>query len=59
MPPLAVRAAKDAIGAALELPLSAGVAYERRNFHLLFGTEDQREGMRAFLEKRPPGWTGR
>jgi enoyl-CoA hydratase len=59
MPPLAVRAAKDAIAAADELPLSAGVAYERRNFHLLFGTEDQREGMSAFLEKRPPGWTGR
>jgi enoyl-CoA hydratase len=59
MPPLAVRAAKDAIAAADELPLSAGVAYERRNFHLLFGTEDQREGMTAFLEKRPPGWTGR
>jgi len=59
MPPLAVRAAKDAIAAADELPLSAGVAYERRNFHLLFGTDDQREGMTAFLEKRPPGWTGR
>jgi len=59
MPPLAVRAAKDAIAAADELPLSAGVAYERRNFHLLFGTEDQREGMTAFLEKRAPEWKGR
>jgi enoyl-CoA hydratase len=59
MPPLAVRAAKDAIAAADELPLSSGVALERKNFHLLFGTEDQREGMTAFLEKRVPEWKGR
>ncbi|HEX9043617.1 MAG TPA: enoyl-CoA hydratase-related protein [Candidatus Limnocylindrales bacterium] len=57
--PLAVLSAVDAIRAADELPLSAGVAHERRDFHLLFGTEDQREGMAAFLEKRRPSWKGR
>lgn len=59
MPPLAVRAAKEAVCAAEELPLARGVAFERRLFHLLFGTEDQREGMAAFLEKRSPTWRGR
>jgi enoyl-CoA hydratase/carnithine racemase len=59
MPPLAVLAAVDAIRAADEMPLSAGIAHERRIFHLLFGTEDQKEGMTAFLEKRTPRWRGR
>jgi enoyl-CoA hydratase len=59
MPPLAVLAAVDAIRAADELPLSAGIAHERGAFHRLFGTEDQREGMAAFLEKRTPVWRGR
>lgn len=58
-PPLAVAAAKDAIRAAGELPLADGLAYERRAFHALFATEDQREGMAAFLEKRRPAWRGR
>jgi enoyl-CoA hydratase len=57
--PLAVAAAKEAIKAATELPLSAGLEFERRTFFLLFGTEDQREGMAAFVEKRVPHWTGR
>ena len=57
--PLAVRAAKALVGAAMELPLSEGVARERAAFAELFGTEDQREGMRAFLEKRAPAWRGR
>ncbi len=59
MPPLAVRAATAAVRAADELPLAEGVRFERRLFHLLFGTEDQREGMTAFLEKREPSWRGR
>ena len=58
-PPLAVRVAKDSIRSASELPLAAGLELERRNFFALFGTEDQREGMAAFDEKRPPTWTGR
>jgi len=59
MPPLAVRAAKRSVLAAAELPLSAGLRAEREAFFDLFATEDQREGMRAFQEKRPPTWTGR
>jgi enoyl-CoA hydratase len=57
--PLAVRAAKEAIRRADELPLSAGLAFERRAFFRLFGTEDQAEGMAAFTEKRPARWSGR
>jgi enoyl-CoA hydratase len=59
MPPLAVRAAKRAVRAAEELPLSAGLAAEREAFFALFATADQREGMRAFMDKRSPVWTGR
>jgi enoyl-CoA hydratase len=59
MPPLAVRAAKRAVRGAAEKPLSAGLADEREAFFDLFATADQREGMAAFMEKRPPTWTGR
>lgn len=59
MPPLAVRAAKRAVNDALEQPLSAGLRREREAFFDLFATEDQREGMVAFMEKRPATWTGR
>ncbi|MEO7664219.1 MAG: enoyl-CoA hydratase-related protein [Candidatus Limnocylindrales bacterium] len=59
MPPLAVIAAKEAVNRAEELPLEAGLEHERRLFYLLFSSEDQREGMAAFTEKRPPTWTGR
>ncbi len=58
-PPLAVRAAKAAVYAAAELPLAEGLAEERRAFFGLFATEDQKEGMAAFVEKRPARWTGR
>ena len=59
MPPLAVRAAKAAIRAAAEQPLSAGLAAERAAFFELFDTDDQAEGMAAFTDKRVPVWTGR
>lgn len=59
MPPLAVHAAKEAVNRAEELGLDAGLEFERRSFFLLFATEDRREGMAAFLEKRKPAWTGR
>jgi enoyl-CoA hydratase len=59
LPPLAVRAAKRAVHAAAELPLSEGLRREREAFFDLFATEDQREGMRAFMDKRSPTWTGR
>ena len=41
------------------LPIVAGLAYERRAFELCFATEDRREGMRAFLQKRTPAFEGR
>ncbi len=59
MPPVAVRAAKAAVERAHELSLTAGLEFERRSFFLLFASEDQREGMAAFTEKRPPEWKGR
>jgi enoyl-CoA hydratase len=59
MAPIAVIAAKAAVNRAEELPLEAGLEFERRNFYLLFATEDQREGMAAFTDKRPPAWKGR
>ena len=58
MPPLAVIAAKEAVNRAEELPLEEGLAFERRNFYLLFASDDQREGMAAFTEKRDPSWKG-
>ena len=58
-PPIAVRAAKQSVIAATELPLSAGLARERQAFFDLFATADQTEGMAAFVEKRPARWTGR
>jgi enoyl-CoA hydratase len=51
-----VLAAKEAINAAFESSLAEGVRFERRIFHSLFATEDQKEGMKAFVEKRPPKW---
>ncbi len=57
--PLAVRLAKDSVLKALETPLDEGLQFERRNFYLLFSTEDMREGTKAFIEKRPPHFKGR
>ena len=59
MPPLAVQLAKQAILKSYELSLEEGLHFERRNFYLLFATEDQKEGMKAFIEKRSPQWKGR
>jgi enoyl-CoA hydratase len=59
MPPAAVIAAKEAVNRAFEVPLEAGLEFERRNFFLLFATDDMREGTAAFVEKRPPTWSGR
>jgi enoyl-CoA hydratase len=57
--PVAVRLGKEAVNQALETSLETGLAYERKLFYLLFASEDKREGMRAFLDKRRPAFTGR
>jgi enoyl-CoA hydratase len=57
--PLAIRLAKQAILQAFELPLQHGLQAERRSFYLLFDSDDQKEGMAAFIEKRAPTWRGR
>ncbi len=57
--PLALRLAKEAVNAAFEMSLTDALAHERRLFYLLFASEDQKEGMAAFLEKREPDFTGR
>ena len=59
MAPLAAIANKEMVNAAFETGLAQGIAFERRLFHGLFGTEDQKEGMAAFVEKRPGTWSGR
>jgi enoyl-CoA hydratase len=55
----AVLAAKEAVNRAFESGLSEGIAFERRIFHSLFATDDQKEGMKAFIEKRTPKWKNR
>jgi len=57
--PIAVRIAKDAVDKAFELSLTEGLAWERRAFYTMFGTEDKEEGIAAFLEKRDPKWKGK
>ncbi len=57
--PVAVRLAKDAINAAFETTLEQGLEIERKNFLLLFATEDMREGMQAFIEKRKAEFKGK
>lgn len=58
-PPVAVRLAREALRYGFESTIRDGLEIERRNFYLLFDTEDQKEGMRAFIEKRPPEFHGR
>lgn len=59
MAPLAVKANKEMVNAAYETTLQMGIQFERRLFHGIFGSEDQTEGMAAFVEKRPGKWTGK
>ena len=58
-PPLALKAAKEAVKAVDEMTLSAGLEFERKLFYTLFATEDQKEGMRAFMDKRKPEFKGK
>jgi len=57
-PTLAVQAAKAAVLAAVDSKLSEGLEFERRSFFRLFDSNDQKEGMKAFFEKRKPVWSG-
>ncbi len=59
MAPLAAIATKEMVNKSQEVGLAEGVDFERRLFHGLFGSEDQKEGMAAFVEKRPGKWTGK
>ncbi len=58
-PPQAVRLAKESILKAFDSTIEGGLEFERKNFYLLFSTDDQKEGMKAFIEKRKPVWKGR
>lgn len=59
MPSIAVRIAKETVLKAFETSLEEGLAFERKNFYLLFSSEDQKEGMKAFIEKRKAEFEGR
>ncbi|GBD42781.1 2,3-dehydroadipyl-CoA hydratase [bacterium HR40] len=59
MPPLAVAQIKEVVNLGADAPLATALALERKAFQLLFDTRDQKEGMRAFLEKRPPRFEGK
>ena len=57
-PPISIRAAKEAILRAQDTTLVLGLAFERKAFYMLFATDDRKEGMKAFLEKRKPTFKG-
>lgn len=58
-PPVAVRLAKEAVLKSFDTTIEGGLEFERKNFYLLFASEDQKEGMKAFVEKRKAEWKGR
>jgi enoyl-CoA hydratase len=57
--PISIRLIKEAILKAVDSPLNEGMEFERKNFYLLFSTDDQKEGMQAFIEKRKPHFKGK
>ncbi len=57
--PVAIRAGKEAVNAVFEGSLTDGLSKEKELFYSLFSTEDQKEGMQAFIEKRKPNWKGK
>ncbi len=59
MPPIALQMAKDAILKAFDTTIEGGLEYERKAFYLLFASDDMKEGMNAFIEKRKPLWKGK
>ena len=58
-PPIAVRLAKEAVLKSFDTTMEGGLEFERKNFYMLFASEDQKEGMKAFVEKRKPQWKGK
>ena len=58
-PPVAVRLAKEAVLKSFDTTIEGGLEFERKNFYLLFASDDQKEGMKAFVEKRKPEWKGK
>jgi len=58
-PPVAVRLAKEAVLKAFDTTVEGGLEFERKNFYLLFASDDQKEGMKAFVEKRKADWKGK
>jgi len=59
LPPLAIRLAKESVLNGMEAPLGSGLAYETKLVQILFASQDQKEGMAAFIEKRKPKFSGR
>ena len=57
--PIAIRLAKESVNKAFETSLDEGLQFERKNFYLTFASEDQKEGMKAFVEKRSPDFKGK
>jgi enoyl-CoA hydratase len=58
-PPLSIRLIKESVHKAVDYSLYEGMQYERKNFYLLFASDDQKEGMKAFVEKRKPHFKGK
>jgi len=58
-PPVALQLAKEAVNKAFDSTLTEGIEFEKKLFYMLFATDDQKEGMRAFLEKRQAVYFGR
>ncbi|MBK9248727.1 MAG: enoyl-CoA hydratase/isomerase family protein [Ignavibacteria bacterium] len=57
--PISARLAKEAVLKAFSTTLEGGLEFERKNFYMLFSSQDQKEGMAAFVEKRKPNWVGK
>ena len=58
-PPVAVRLAKEAVLKSFDTTIEGGLEFERKNFYMLFASDDQKEGMKAFVEKRKAEWKGK
>jgi len=59
MSPIAIQLAKESVNRSFETHLDEGLVHERKNFYLAFASEDQKEGMKAFIEKRKPVYKGK